>query len=339
MRSPLLETDLRADGLDRPGPGTVDWALGPGSVSWDVMRNPAVFVVGILREAILLTLHLPFAAAAVDHDGVHADPVKRFRTIARYAYSATYGTKAEAEHVSGYVRRRHTQIVGVEPISGAPYQANSDYELVLTQALLTSSWVAAYEAVHPPLAPARRDRFVREQQLAGALLGIRPHHLPDTWDELQAFLARARETWAAGEYARTILKPFASGEYPEGSVIGELPGPQRRVAAFLVRVLTDVALSTMGPEDRSLLAIDRPPQLRSHAAVRLTHRALAAWLGRPHGRDVFERFLKPDVAKIMRRARKAERAAGGPAAAARDFVVPDPAPYVATLDDRVENMR
>lgn len=336
--NPAATVDARTTSASATTADAVDWALGPGSASWDVMRNPAVFVVGILREALLLTLHLPFAAAAVDHDGVHDDPVKRFRTIARYAYTATYGTTAEAEHVSGYVRRRHAQIVGVEPISGAPYQANSDYELVLTQALLTSSWLAAYDAVHPPLPQARRDQFVREQQLAGALLGIRPHHLPATEAELRAFLARARETWAAGEYARTILKPFASGEYPEGSVIGELPGPQRRVAAFFVRVLTDVALATMEPEDRSLLAIDRPPQLRSRAAVRLTHRALAAWLGRPRGREVFDRFLKPDVAKIMRRAREAERAAGGPAAAARHFVVPDPAPFVATLDDRVENM-
>lgn len=333
-----LADDLRADPRGATPPGDVDWALGPGSVSWDVMRNPCVFVVGILREAILLTLHLPFAAAAVDHDGVHADPIKRFRTIARYAYSATYGTKAEAEHVSGYVRRRHAQIVGVEPISGESYRANSDYELVLTQVLLTSSWIAAYEAMNGPLPTGRRDQFVREQQLAGALLGIRPAHLPNTWDELQAFLARARTTWAAGENAREILRPFASGEYPEGSVIGELPPGRRRVAAFLVRMITDVALATMGPEDRALLAIDRPQQLRSRAAVRMTHRALSAWLGRSQGREIFDGFLKPDVAGITRRAREAERAAGGPAAAARSFVVPDPAPFVATLGDRVENM-
>jgi hypothetical protein len=54
---------------------------------------------------------------------------------------------------------------------------------------------------------------------------------------------------------------------------------------------------------------------------------------------VFERFLKPDVAKIVRRARTAEAAAGGPQRAALTFIVPDPTPFVAQLDDRVENMR
>jgi uncharacterized protein (DUF2236 family) len=337
---------MSAAATDRASVATVedhftdtDWAFGPGAVSWDVMRNPGVFVIGILREAILLTLHLPFAAAAVDHDGVHEDPVKRFRTIARYAYSATYGTKAEAEHVSGFVRRRHAQVVGVEPVTGLPYQANSDYELVLTQVLLSSSWLAVYETIYGRLSEERRNQFLLEQKTAGALLGIHPEHLPDTIDELQAFLAKARSMWAAGQQARTVLKPFASGEYPEGSVIGQLPPVKRRAAAWAVRALTDAALMTMGPEDRQLLAIDRPPQLRSRAAVRMTLHGLAAYLGRPRGLAVFDRFLKPDVEQIMRRARAAERAAGGPQAAALTFVPPDPELFVAPLDDRVENMR
>ena len=124
------------------------WALGPGAVSWKVLRNPCVFVIALLREGLLLTLHPPFAAAAVDHDRVHQDPVTRYRTIARYAYSTVYGTCADAEKVAGFVRRNHKRVVGIEPITGRPYQANSDYELALTQALLNSSWMAAYEAIY-----------------------------------------------------------------------------------------------------------------------------------------------------------------------------------------------
>lgn len=316
-----------------------DWALGPGAVSWKVFDNPCVFVVGILREAILLTLHLPFAAAAHDHDRVHEDPVLRFRTIARYAYSVVYGTTKEAELVSGFVRRRHTEVVGTEPISGDAYQANSDYELVLTQTLLTESWVAAYEAINPPLSPSERDSFVREMQLAGALLGIRPRHLPETWAQNAAFLEEARKTWAAGEYAREILKPFAEGVYPEGSVIGSLPRYQQKPLAVVVRALTDMSLATVGAEERQLLAIDRPPTLRTAGAVRASHRALSRYLGSPRGRRVFAGFLKTDIAKIVKRAEAAEAAAGGHEVAARSFVAPDPAQFVAQLDDRVENMR
>src|SRR5882724_4707251 len=116
--------------------GEVDWALGPGAVSWKVLRNPAVYVIALLREGILLTLHPQFAAAAIDHDRVHQDPVTRYRTIARYAYSTVYGTSADAQRVAGFVRRNHTRVVGVEPLTGLDYQAHSEYELALTQALL-----------------------------------------------------------------------------------------------------------------------------------------------------------------------------------------------------------
>jgi uncharacterized protein (DUF2236 family) len=316
-----------------------DWALGPGAVSWEVLRNPCVFVVALLREGILLTLHPQFAAAAVDHDRVHEDPVTRYRTIARYAYSAVYGTRADAERVSGYVRRSHARVVGVEPITGLPYQANSDYELALTQVLLSSSWIAAYEAINGGLSDAQRDQFLIEQQTAGALLGIPPAHLPDTMAELEAFLAKARTSWAAGWQAREVLKPFAFGDYPAGSVIGKLPPLRRKAAASAIRALTDITLLTMHPADLELLAIGRHPELRSRAAVRASLRALSAYLGRPRGRDAWERFMKPDVAKIMHRARAAERAAGGHEAAAAAFVPPDPEQFVATLEDRVENMR
>jgi uncharacterized protein (DUF2236 family) len=329
-----------------PGPvaGTVDdadveWAYGPGAVSWEILRNPCVFVVALLREGILLTLHPQFASAAVDHDRVHQDPVTRYRTIARYAYSGVYGTCEDAERVSGFVRRNHTRVVGVEPITGLPYQANSAYELALTQVLLTSSWVAAYEAISGRLSSAERDQFVVEQQTAGALLGIPPHDLPATWAELETFLANARVRFAAGLQAREVLRPFAFGDYPPGSVIGELPPLKRKAVASGVRALTDITLTTMHPDDLELLQINRRPELRSRVAVRASLRALAAYMGSPRGVAAWERFMKPDVAKIMDRARAAERAAGGHRVAAATFVAPDPAKSVAHLDDRVENMR
>jgi uncharacterized protein (DUF2236 family) len=316
-----------------------EWALGPGAMSWEVLRNPAVYVIALLREGILLTLHPQFASAAIDHDRVHRDPVTRYRTIARYAYSATYGSPADAERVSSFVRKNHTRVVGVEPITGLPYQAHSAYELALTQALLSSSWIAAYELINGPMDGADRDRFLVEQKVAGALLGIPPEHLPGTTAELEAFLGKARERWAAGWQAREILRPFAYGDYPVGSVIGELAPLKRKAVASIVRALTDMTLLTMHPDELELLAINRRPELRSKAAARRSVTLLAAALGSPRGTAAWDRFMKPDVATLMRRAREAERAAGGHAAAAATFVAPDAADHVVTIDDHVPNMR
>jgi uncharacterized protein (DUF2236 family) len=315
------------------------WALGPGAVSWKLLRNPCVFVIALLREGILLTLHPQFAAAAVDHDRVHRDPVTRYRTIARYAYSTVYGTPADAARVAGFVRRNHGRVVGVEPITGLPYQANSEYELALTQALLSSSWIAAYELTSGRLRDDERDQFLVEQQLAGALLGIPPAHLPSTMEELETFIANARTRWATGWQAREVLRPFTMGSYPDGSVIGGLPPLKRRAAARTVRALSDITLLTMHPDELELLSIGRPPELRSRAAVRASARALAAALGSRRGVAAWDRFMKPDVAAIMDRARAAERVAGGHELAARSYVAPDPRPFVVEIEDLARNMR
>jgi hypothetical protein len=66
--------------------------------------------------------------------------------------------------------------------------------------------------------------------------------------------------------------------------------------------------------------------------------ALARFLASPRGLAYFDRLLLPDVAKIVRRAHAAEVAAGGHELAARSFVPPDPAQFVAELDDLVRNM-
>jgi uncharacterized protein (DUF2236 family) len=316
-----------------------EWALGPGAVSWKVLRNPCVFVIALLREGLLLTLHPQFAAAAVDHDRVHQDPVLRYRTIARYAYSTVYGSPADAERVAGFVRKNHNRVVGIEPITGLSYQANSDYELALTQAMLSSSWIAAYEAIEGRLTDPERDQFLIEQKLAGALLGIPPEHLPGTMRELDTFLVKARERWAAGWQARQVLRPFTMGIYPAGSVIGDLAPLKRRAAARAIRALSDIAIDTMHPDEVELISLPRRPELRSQSAVRASLKLLSATLGSTRGIAAWDRFMKADVAALMDRARAAERAAGGHEAAARRFVAPDPRGAVVALTDRVENMR
>jgi uncharacterized protein (DUF2236 family) len=243
------------------------------------------------------------------------------------------------------VRRNHSRVIGVEPITGLDYQAHAEYELALTQALLSQSWLAAYEIIHGRLTDAERDRFLIEQKIAGALLGIVPEHLPSTFAEQEAYLANARRRWAAGWQAREILRPFTMGDYPEGSVIANLPPLKRKGVAHVVRALADITLLTMHPDELELLSIPRRAELRSERLVRLSLQALSAYLGSSRGIAMWESFMqprpsaKPDLRAIMERARGAERAAGGHDAAARTFVPPDPARFVVKIDGLVRNWR
>lgn len=314
----------------------VDWALGPGSVTWTVMEDPAVFLVGLLREAILLTLHPDFAAAAVDHDSFNDDPINRFRHVAMYTYGATYGTRDEAIRFSAMVRRTHTRIVGTEPMTGQHYRAHADYELALTQVMLVDSFREAYEALHGDLSSAKRDQFVKEQQVPAALLGVDPDHMPNTFGESVDFLAHARVKFAPGLQAREILEPFAHGKYPRGTVIGDLPVYFRVPAMFGLRAMSDMAMSIMSAEERRLISIDRKPKLRSKLAVRLSFRALSAFLRSERGRQLWNSFVKANVATIIETAQQAQREPGGRTRAST-FVIPDARDALVVPPDLVEN--
>lgn len=314
----------------------VDWALGPGSVTWDLLKDPAVFIVGLQREAILLTLHPPFAAAASDHDGFLDDPVTRFRRVAAYTYGATYGTAADADRLSAMVRRRHTQVVGDEPLTGMPYRAHSEYELALTQTMLAASFLAVHEAIHGRLSTAKRNQFLNEQQVPAALLGVPPEHMPSTWGAMQEFLATARDGFATGYQAREIVEPFGGGRYPVGSSLGDLPLPRRVLAIWAIRAIVDMALHTMDSEERSLVAIDRHPKLGNPLAVRMSLVALSRYLRSERGMAAFDGFLRANTAKIFRRAREID-ARPGRRARATAFRVPKANPLLVVPDDLIRN--
>ncbi|GAA3549203.1 hypothetical protein GCM10023077_27470 [Mycolicibacterium helvum] len=300
------------------------------------MKDPTVFIIGLLREAMLLTLHPAFAAAAVDHDSFNDDPVARFKHVAWYTYGATYGTPDEAEFVSDIVRRRHNTIVGMEPLTQLPYQANAEYELVLTQAMLSASFLAAYELLYGELTSAQRDQFCREQKVPAALLGVNPAHLPDTYGGLVDFIAQARNRFATGLQAREVLSPFANGVYPRGTAIGDLPAGVRQAAMFVLRSFSDMAMLTMSWEERELISINRRPKLGSRRATEAAMRLLSKWFTGEKGQAFFEKFLGERFAAIYTRGLAAETAPGGRTRVAK-FEVPEATPCLFQHDDLLRN--
>jgi uncharacterized protein (DUF2236 family) len=314
----------------------IDYALGPGSVTWRVMADPAVFIVGLLREAMLLTLHPAFAAAAIDHDSFNDDPIARFRHIAWYTYAATYGTPEDAERVSEVVRRHHYVIVGTEPLTQIPYRADAEYELAITQAMLSFSFLQAYEELNGELTSVQRDQYCMEQKVPAALLGTHPDHLPNTYGEMIDFIAHARNKFACGLQAREILSPFATGTYPRGTAIGDLNFVLRKPAMFALRTFADMAMLLMSWEDLELIAINRKPKLGSKLATRAAYRLLSRWFRSKQGQEVFANFLGAKFAPIYQTGLAADAAPGGRTRVAQ-FKVPDAMHCLVKADHLVKN--
>src|SRR5277367_2452262 len=88
--------------------------FGPGSVTWQVNRESAVFL-GAGRAALLQLAHPWVAAALAQHSALLHDAVGRFHSTFRVIYTMLFGTRAQAIEASKQLYRRHTGIRGELP--------------------------------------------------------------------------------------------------------------------------------------------------------------------------------------------------------------------------------
>ncbi len=312
-----------------------DWALGPGSVTWKMLRDPVVYMLGQMRNSALLLMHPPFAASA-EHDTFTIDPVLRFRRVGMYAYSVTFGTKADAERLSHMVRTRHNQVVGTEPITRRPYQSHSEYELALTHVIQASSYLAIYEVIYGELPTEERDQYYQEQKVPSAQIGVNPDYLPNTYEEAELFLAQARKRFAVGERGRELLAAYDNSPYPAGTYMGDLPYFKRNLALYAMRVVIDMAIETIHDDDRLILAINRQPKLRSRWAVRASLKFFSKFMRSKKGQVYWAEYLQKRAFDIFTTALEAEDAPGYEQRK-KAFRVPDAKQFYHELPDLKRN--
>lgn len=312
-----------------------NWALGPGSITWQIMQDPVVFQIGQLRTATLLLLHPPFAASA-EHDTFMINPLLRFRRVGVYAYTATYGTRRDAEKMSHMVRTRHGQVTGIEPVTRRPYQSHSEYELALTHVIQASSYLAIFEAINGVLPEADRDQYYQEQKVPSAMLGIAPEHLPSTNVEAQAFLAEARKRYAVGEAGRDLLAYYDNKPYAPGTALGDLPFLKRNLALWSVRAVVDIAILTLDEKDKLILSINRRPKLRWRWAVKLSLKFLSSFMRSKRGQKMWEFYLQKRTFDIYQNALAIDNSEGHETRKS-EFVVPDPDDCFFELPDLKRN--
>ena len=157
--------------------------FGPGSVTWRVNRESAVFL-GAGRAALLQLAHPWVAAALAQHSTLLHDAVGRFHSTFRVIYTMIFGTRAQAAEASRQLYQLHTgirgelqQAVGPYP-QGEHYEANEVAALRWVYATLVESAMLAYEFVLPPLSSAERQQYYEESKRMAALFGIPASALP-----------------------------------------------------------------------------------------------------------------------------------------------------------------
>ena len=160
--------------------------FGPGSMTWLVAGDTAVFVGGI-RALLVQAAHPEVAAGVAQHSRYREDPLGRLTRTAAYVTATSFGAMPEVSRAVAIVRGRHRPVAGHSD-RGLPYDASDPALSAWVHNTLTDSFLTAYRVYGAqPCLSADADRYVREQTRVGELLGAEP--LPGTAAALSAWVA------------------------------------------------------------------------------------------------------------------------------------------------------
>jgi len=233
-----------------------DYGLfGPGSVTWRVWTYPTSLTVGFQRAVVIEELD-PALIAAVDATGaVYARPRSRYDRTLRYFATVAFGDSRSAIRASDVLVKVHATAVGIEPISGTPYDANDPPSQLWIHLTAWHSILYAYERYGPgPLSEAAEARYWEECARAAELQTCDPDDVPRTREGVQRYFAEMRPRLAASEAAQKMIDHLLNAKimFP----------PTRRVLAPAVWVVNQAmrraTIATMPHWMRRLAGVRQP---------------------------------------------------------------------------------
>ena len=191
-------------------PADAGW-YGPGSATWDLSGDPLALHAGV-RALLLQALHPVAMRAVADHSNYREKQWERLATTGAYLSTTTYGSRAEADAAAATVRRVHTRIGGLDPVTGTTYRADDPDLLLWIHCALVDSMVAVIGRGRAGgLDAGLADSYVREQVRAARHVGLDPAVVPasvaDLADYLEEVRPQLRITRPAREAAVYIFAP------------------------------------------------------------------------------------------------------------------------------------
>src|SRR5579875_1550467 len=227
--------------------------FGPGSVTWQIMGEPVMWVAGV-RALYLQALH-PRTMRAVWQNGVFTDPDQawgRFLRTSRFVQTRHYGSLAEVEEAGRRVRKIHASLTGTDP-DGTTFRLDEPDLLLWVHCGEIGSYVDVARRSGMGVSARELDMFVDEQRRSAAVVGLDPAGVPGSVAELDAYFTAIRpKLYACEEAKRALLMTYSPAALPADllklavppiNVLGfaALPRWARRMYGLPGSPLTDMA--------------------------------------------------------------------------------------------------
>jgi uncharacterized protein (DUF2236 family) len=223
--------------------------FGPDSVTWKVWSYPTSLTIGFQRSVVVEELD-PALIAAVDATQAIVDrPRTRYDRTLRYFAMVAFGDSRSTSKAADILVKVHSKGIGVEPLSGKPYDANDPDSQLWIHLTAWHSILYAYEKFGPGrLSPEEEAQYWQECAVAAELQTCSPDDVPRTREGVQEYFAYMRPRLAGSEAAQKMMAHLLRAEI----MLPPMPLLLRPGSWVVARVLRAGTLATMPRWMRSL---------------------------------------------------------------------------------------
>ena len=186
--------------------------FGPDSVTWKVWSYPTSLTVGFQRSVVVEELDPALIAAVDATEAVRYRPRTRYDRTLRYFALVAFGDTRSAIKASDILVKVHAKAVGIEPLSGNPYDANDPHSQLWIHLTAWHSILYAYERYGPGRLTEEEERYWEECAVAAELQTCDPADVPRSREGIRAYFEEMRPKLAGSEAAQSMMDHLLNAE-------------------------------------------------------------------------------------------------------------------------------
>ncbi|HEU0317416.1 MAG TPA: oxygenase MpaB family protein, partial [Solirubrobacteraceae bacterium] len=229
--------------------------FGPDSVTWRVWRYPTSLTVGFQRAVVIEELDPALIAAVDKTNAVRSRPRTRYDRTLRYFAMVAFGDSRSTSKAADILVKVHSQAVGIEPLSGNPYDANDPHSQLWIHLTAWHSILYAYERYGPgKLSREDEDRYWAECAVAAELQTCDPADVPRTREGIREYFAYMRPRLAGSEAAQSMMDFLLDAK----AMFPPVPLVLKPMMAVINKTMRIATIATMPRWMRKMAGVRQP---------------------------------------------------------------------------------
>ena len=216
--------------------------FGPDSVTWRVWSYPTSLTVGFQRSVVVEELDPALVAAVDATQAIRYRPRTRYDRTLRYFALVAFGDSRTTAKAADVLVKVHSKAIGIEPGSGAPYDANDPHSQLWIHLTAWHSILYAYEKYGPgKLSDADERQYWAECAVAAELQTCDPADVPRDREGVRRYFEQMRPQLVGSGVARSTMEHLLHAEV----MMPPMPRVARPAAWVVARFLRAATIATM----------------------------------------------------------------------------------------------